>query len=382
VTDVQKNFGENPTKKRRMTRMVLKEISAVDHPAQAAALVSIIKRHEVDPVDDYEKDLSADQRRHLADTGAALPDGSFYIRNGADLENAIHAWGRANPSDRKKVADHIKARARALGMTDKLPKDGELASMLKDADGDSDSPSSNTAKGGATSMTPEQIAALTASNEQLTKRAERAEKVASLSDAEKAIFAKLEASKQDEFLALTPAGRQAEVQKAAARAADVNPVVETIDGVEYRKNDDPRLIRLAKQSQEDRTARIAAEASVKLEQLTKRAGELKHLPGDESVKVEMLKAIDGLPSELRTKVEAMLKAHDAGLARSFETRGVRGQNDPASPQGQLDTIAKSMREKNPKLTEAQAQVAAMDTPEGRAAYAKMDEERVARMNRA
>jgi hypothetical protein len=65
------------------------------------------------------KDFSADDRKKLADEGKAMPDGSFPIENGADLENAIHAVGRAkNPGAAKA---HIKRRAKALGLEDKLP---------------------------------------------------------------------------------------------------------------------------------------------------------------------------------------------------------------------------------------------------------------------
>jgi hypothetical protein len=54
------------------------------------------------------------QRDKLAG-GAAMPDGSFPIRNQADLSNAIHALGRASNPDAVKA--HIRKRAAALGLT-------------------------------------------------------------------------------------------------------------------------------------------------------------------------------------------------------------------------------------------------------------------------
>jgi hypothetical protein len=75
---------------------------------------------EID-MDTAKRDFSDDQRKDLADQGKAMPDGSFPIVNGKDLENAIHAVGRAK--DYEKAKQHIIARARALGMTDKLPED-------------------------------------------------------------------------------------------------------------------------------------------------------------------------------------------------------------------------------------------------------------------
>ncbi|CAM6004376.1 unnamed protein product [Sphagnum balticum] len=59
------------------------------------------------------RDFSTDKRKKLADTGAAMPDGSFPIENEEDLHNAVRLVGHAkNP---KAAKAHIKARAKALG---------------------------------------------------------------------------------------------------------------------------------------------------------------------------------------------------------------------------------------------------------------------------
>lgn len=63
-----------------------------------------------------ERAFSADQRKSAAKDGAALPDGSFPIRNAKDLENARRAVGRADPSKRAAVKAHIRKRAKALGV--------------------------------------------------------------------------------------------------------------------------------------------------------------------------------------------------------------------------------------------------------------------------
>lgn len=71
---------------------------------------------------DVEKrEFNQGQRDRMAESGAAMEDGSFPIANTEDLANAIHAIGRAK--DPAKARAHIIARARALGMTDKLPED-------------------------------------------------------------------------------------------------------------------------------------------------------------------------------------------------------------------------------------------------------------------
>jgi hypothetical protein len=65
--------------------------------------------------------FSADQRSELASSGAAMPDGSFPIKNEKDLKNAIRLVGRAKNPDEAKA--HIIKRAKALNLTDDLPDD-------------------------------------------------------------------------------------------------------------------------------------------------------------------------------------------------------------------------------------------------------------------
>lgn len=49
----------------------------------------------------------------MSDSGVAMRDGSFPIRNRSDLERAIHALGRAK--DPEAVKRHIRKRANAIG---------------------------------------------------------------------------------------------------------------------------------------------------------------------------------------------------------------------------------------------------------------------------
>jgi len=67
------------------------------------------------------RDYSAASRRRMAESGEAMPDGSFPIANRADLRNAIQSVGRA--SDYEAARRHIMRRARALGAMDMLPED-------------------------------------------------------------------------------------------------------------------------------------------------------------------------------------------------------------------------------------------------------------------
>ncbi len=63
-------------------------------------------------------------RQDLAKKGEAMPDGSYPIANGADLENAIHAIGRGGASHAQ-IRNFVIKRAKALGLSDKLPPDWE-----------------------------------------------------------------------------------------------------------------------------------------------------------------------------------------------------------------------------------------------------------------
>jgi DNA-binding ferritin-like protein len=60
-------------------------------------------------------------REKLAESGEALPNGSYPIRNVSDLRKAVRAYGRSKPSDRAKVRRHITKRAKALGKPDLVP---------------------------------------------------------------------------------------------------------------------------------------------------------------------------------------------------------------------------------------------------------------------
>ena len=76
-------------------------------------------------------------RKTLAKQGKALPGGSsggrFPIRNEADLGKAIQAVGRASGGEagRAKVRRFIMKRARALGLSNKIPDNWNSDGSLK-----------------------------------------------------------------------------------------------------------------------------------------------------------------------------------------------------------------------------------------------------------
>lgn len=66
--------------------------------------------------EEYARDFSAEERRTLAKSGAAMPDGSFPIVTTEDLKNAIHL--ARSPAQRA----HVKKRAASLGASKAIPE--------------------------------------------------------------------------------------------------------------------------------------------------------------------------------------------------------------------------------------------------------------------
>lgn len=78
--------------------------------------------------------ISTEERMKLAEEGKALPDGAYPIRNVDDLKNAIQAYGRSKPSERKEVRKHIIKRARQLKRADLIPAEWSNAASAEAAE--------------------------------------------------------------------------------------------------------------------------------------------------------------------------------------------------------------------------------------------------------
>jgi len=91
--------------------------------------------------------------RKLQAQGKALKNAkgepSFQIRNGTDLDNAIRAIGRVRPNTpeaRAKVRKYVMSRAKALGLTSKIPDTWDSSGNLTGGD-DSSGPGSSSKSG-------------------------------------------------------------------------------------------------------------------------------------------------------------------------------------------------------------------------------------------
>lgn len=204
----------------------------------------------------------------------------------------------------------------------------------------------------------------------VTKRLEIADVVASLSDAEKAIYKGLDAAGQETFRKLSPEQRAERVRQ-TERDNDV--VYKSLDGETFRKSDDPRLVALAKRSDEDRKSLALERAERASDSLKKRAGtELAKLPGDELAKVALLRVVDGISDEtVRKAVAEILKAGNDAMSRTMAPVGTSAgaalTSDAATASVELEKLAKQLATSE-KITIDQAFVKVLETSEGKALY--------------
>jgi hypothetical protein len=81
--------------------------------------------------------------RNLVKQGKAMPapgqgrPGRFNIRNASELDDAIQAVGRVPADGRPKVRKFIMARAKALGLSSRIPDSWNADGTFKDGSGSS-----------------------------------------------------------------------------------------------------------------------------------------------------------------------------------------------------------------------------------------------------
>lgn len=301
-------------KKKIMVSARLREISAVDKPAQAPALVDIRK--------DESGDLPLGEQVEVSEEHT-------------DAECVKNDSEEANPAASDDVSN-IPA-----GNTD--PMNEEINNEQIDA---------------------------------LTKRAERAEKAFDLNDAEKALFVKMDAENQERFLGLSAEERSTEIELDIAKAAELNPVIYTSsEGVEFKKNDDSRLVEMAKQLDEVNVEKAEIAKAARLAAIAKRAEGLSNLPGSPEQHVLLVEAVAKMSEEQQSELNEVLDTLNGNLVKAFEETGT--SEAPEAPveenmsiDAQIEGLAKSIREENPELSDAQAYAKALTTEEGLALYSQ------------
>lgn len=161
-----------------------------------------------------------------------------------------------------------------------------------------------------------------------------------------------------------------------------NPVVYTaLDGAEFRKNDDERLIAMAKRADESERRMAKAEASAKMAEFTKRAeNELGQLPGHISTHVAVIQALDGIEdAELRKGAFELVKAANDSFDMVTKTIGSSGGMTDYTPnentvEGRLDAMAGEIQKRDGGTFE-EAYTKAIQTREGTELYTQLYDSR-------
>lgn len=340
--------GKKP-KRRRMKKLRLDEIAWVDHPAQEPARMAILKREDpqlrkfLDEFQNPRMTTAADGHQHLLDDDPSKKAGmTTHEKSEGEEFGHDHSWVRMDDGSIQITMSEGHGHE-LMGADEDLNKaagEGSPAdSTSKGIDtGGDDRDDSNMTKQNDPAPEPKDGV----SQEQfeaMEKRAERAESVATLPQDQRSHFDGLDQEGQDQFLAKSSQERESIMKN----LADANPVVYTAeDGTEFRKNDDQRLVQMAKDRDQDRAELTKERERRENAEFEKRAStELKHLRGSDEDKAALLKAVESLPEEQREKVSEILKSQDAGISKALTTMGVKG-NDPegSSPEDRLDAMAK------------------------------------------
>ena len=354
-------------KKNIMRTFKIDEISSCPRGAQQGAKAVLMKRAKV------EKALAVTTinagHAHTVSTfgpdAAEMRSGQTdYVQSTEDGGSHYHSWV-TDESGNIIIADaagHGHGLAALITKNEDIsPEEDPLADLL----------SKGKHKAKDKKMTDEEkkkLADLEKSVAEQTARAERAEKLAKMSDSEKSHLDTLEGDKADKFLAKSVDERSAEI----AELAKADAVIFTdMEGEEYRKSDDPRLVKMAKRADLERTARQDMEKKAADAELAKSAESISHLPGEAEGRIALMKGIATLGDEDKEKALKCLSASDEAMAKGFKTLGTSSDSvEAGSSEEEIDAMAKKLRDKNPDLTEAQSMVKALETPEGQALYRK------------
>jgi hypothetical protein len=258
--------------------------------------------------------------------------------------------------DRKKVVARVRA-AWLRANTDKGEKD--LPEVIKKSKTEGEN-------------MDKEIKKLQKSNDELQAKLAESEFQASLNDAEKAHYAKLNKEDADAFEKMDADARKSVVDAAIAKAAADDEVI-SIDGEAIKKSEvGPGVFAFMKSQQVKADAAIAKAEKLEADAIAKgleiEAEEMfPHLAGTKVEKAAMLKGIRALPADQQEAQIKMLKAADASMAKGMKEVGQAGQADAGSSDEKLNKMAKELSEKD-SISIEKAYSKVLDTKEGMDLY--------------
>lgn len=337
----------------RMKRFVIEEVSAVDRAAQVHANAVLLKR-----ADSTEKSYGECEFRNPKMLSAV--DGHVHLLDDdASVKAGVTTWDKSEGEE--------------SGHSHPWVRDEDGTVTIGMAEGHThtiNNPAAKSAKQETEQMDEKELEKLKKAAEESDRQRKAAEDAlvlaksyGALTDAEKSFHKSLPEGERDAFVKKSPEER-ANLVKAAS---DANAVVYTsASGEEFRKSDDPRLVRMAKSADESaRVAKAERERNATL-LLEKRADdETPHYPGEKATKVALLRAIDGITDDtVRAEVLKAIKAGETALAKAFNRAG---RADAEQVDGDAETkLEKMARERAAKTNESfeKAYAAVCATPEG------------------
>lgn len=214
----------------------------------------------------------------------------------------------------------------------------------------------------------------TAKVNDLTEKLEAAEAAkteaaakAAMTDAEKTAMAGMDDKAKKEFVAMTPDQRQARMKK----SADADPVVYKSDrtGEEFRKSDDPRLVKMAEQADRDAAEVAKSREEAETARLEKQAAEspIAKFAGEKDEKVEVLRAVNKMADEPRKALLKMLEAGGKAIEAAFEKIG-HSREDIAKTGQAFETKVTEIQKRDGATRSVAMSKARQEDPEAFKAY--------------
>ena len=390
------------SKRRRiMTSFKINELSAVDNPAQKHALAVLMKRDDNADLDkghgDYPQAASIMQAVEAMDFDAILAQSKARELEHEVSEDLRTKWSamqqsfeticrdnslspgkkiRAMQGSLRQLIDSLSEQSAEIGkaFTKSITAVPALAELLKQNGSEGDDPMTEAEKRqleelqksvteltskleAATAKEPAKKAAELAGElekaqatlAEITAKLEKADVekaevaiLAKMSDAEKAHMAGLEGADKMKFMQMSPEDKK----KAMAKLAEADPVVYKSDstGEEFRKSDDPRLVKMAKQADESEKLAKAEREKRETAELAKRADdELKYISDDVAKredKIEVLRAIEKMDDGPKAALYKMLSVGGKAISAAFNRIGHSNEG-----------VAKSARDFEKRVTE-------------------------------
>lgn len=362
----------------RMDKFKIGEISSVDLPAQIPAKALLMKARGDEALRKRLRLLSdKNGHTHLVDD-AENGGHTSYDKAPASEYGHAHPWvrnddgtlsigmadGHTHAVVEKRLADQAAVDSELAKHEERPPSVGrsDMKKFAGDGGGhiQGENPMTKTEEAATDPAVTKRI-------DELEKRAARAERLAQLSDVQKAHLGTLQGADAEAFLGLSPDQRQSQVEKAKG---DDPVVYTTLDGQEIRKSAGQLVLSLAKRADESERQLAGEKAARERDVFKARAkDELSNLPGSEDAQVALLKAVEGIKDEtLRKGALEILKAANTGVKQGFEKAGTSdGGKGEGDAEAKLEKMAQDHFTKNGG-TFAKSYKAVLETPEGRELY--------------